>query len=115
MMPTADISASAAGVTVSRAGRIILMPGLIQRLSDHHVLNAHVLRPARGNALVERPTRRTMIQDDLLHPSKAHPVQGRAREFARVGPQMTHNHILASAKAETVFADVDAFAGGGLA
>src|SRR5437762_6615926 len=50
----------------------------------------------------------------MVHPAKSHAIKGRAGELARVRPKVTHDHVLASAEAETIFPEVDALAGRGL-
>src|SRR6266516_92975 len=114
VMPTADIAAGAAGVAMTGAWGIILVTGLIERFGNHDLLYGHVLGAARGDALVQRPTRRTMVHNGMVHPAKSHAIKGRAGELARVRPKVTHYHVLASAEAETIFPEVDALAGRGL-
>jgi len=66
VVETADVASDAGRVAVLRPGRVFLVAGLVERLGDQGALQRDVLRAARAERLIQRPTDRAVVSDTVI-------------------------------------------------
>src|SRR5690606_4457424 len=107
-------AADTRGKAVRLAFLVLLVAGDVEGLANQRPLERDVLRAARAERLVLRPTDRAVIDDGIVATGEAHAVECLARLVAGADADVANDQVLGAKAAEVVVREADALARCGL-